>query len=120
MRCFRHFESYAIGSCKVCNKGLCIDCAADLGHALACKGVHEEAAANYKKLQNAQSRAIFSTPWLNYLFPSVLLFLGMLFIFIGLRSGDGVFSLPFVYGVLSFVYGGVMLIRARKLLGSRN
>lgn len=43
MKCFHHPGLEAVGICKVCGKGLCIGCAADLGHALACKGEHEAA-----------------------------------------------------------------------------
>ena len=42
MHCFNHPDRTAIGSCKGCCKGLCMECTADLGHGLACKGQHEE------------------------------------------------------------------------------
>jgi len=38
MRCFYHDEKEAVGSCKSCGKGLCRDCAVDLGKGLACRG----------------------------------------------------------------------------------
>lgn len=38
MRCFYHQEKEAVGSCKSCGKGLCVECAADLGKGLACRG----------------------------------------------------------------------------------
>jgi hypothetical protein len=42
MRCFYHQEKEAIGTCKSCGKGLCPDCAVDLGKGLACRGHCEE------------------------------------------------------------------------------
>lgn len=44
MRCFYHPDVESIGTCKVCQKGLCLACAADLDHSIACKGKHEEQA----------------------------------------------------------------------------
>lgn len=38
MRCFYHHQVEAVGSCKNCNKGLCPECAVDVGDGLACKG----------------------------------------------------------------------------------
>ena len=42
MRCFYHHEKEAVGTCKSCGKGLCPDCAVDLGKGLACRGHCEE------------------------------------------------------------------------------
>ena len=42
MNCFNHPNVPAVGICKACQKGLCKECAVDLGHGIACKGHHEE------------------------------------------------------------------------------
>ena len=42
MHCFYHQDKEAVGSCKSCGKGLCPDCAADVGKGLACRGRCEE------------------------------------------------------------------------------
>ena len=41
MNCFLHPDRVAVGSCKACQKGLCVDCAVDLGLGLACRNSHE-------------------------------------------------------------------------------
>jgi hypothetical protein len=38
MKCFYHQERDAVAVCKNCNKGVCAECASDLGHGIACKG----------------------------------------------------------------------------------
>jgi len=38
MKCFNHHDKDAVGICKSCNKGLCPDCAVDVGNGIACKG----------------------------------------------------------------------------------
>ena len=42
MRCFYHHDREAVGTCKSCGKGVCPECAVDLGKGLACRGHCEE------------------------------------------------------------------------------
>ena len=42
MRCFAHQEQDAVGVCKSCQKGLCRECALDLGKGLACRASCED------------------------------------------------------------------------------
>lgn len=37
MKCFHHREADAVGLCKACNKGICGECAAEVGMGLACR-----------------------------------------------------------------------------------
>ncbi len=76
MRCFEHQDADAVGLCKACHKGLCQQCAVDLGHSLACVGACEEEARQLhaQVLQNRKSmrtgrRSI-------YLWPLVFVFMG--------------------------------------------
>lgn len=36
MNCYRHPSRPALGSCKACSKGLCLECSHDTKHGLAC------------------------------------------------------------------------------------
>ncbi len=38
MRCFYHPAVEAVGICKSCHRGLCVDCAAPVSNGLACRG----------------------------------------------------------------------------------
>lgn len=42
MHCFTHQHNVAVASCKHCGKGLCVNCAVDLGHGVACHGHEKE------------------------------------------------------------------------------
>lgn len=42
MNCFKHNDRVAVGICKSCGKGLCLECAAQQTNGLACKGSCEE------------------------------------------------------------------------------
>jgi len=76
MRCFEHQEADAIGLCKACHKGLCSQCAVDLGHSLTCAGACEVEARQLhaQVLQNRNSLKTGRSSL--YLWPSLLLFMG--------------------------------------------
>lgn len=42
MKCYSHLNKEAVGVCKACSKGVCIDCSSDMGNGLACKGSCEQ------------------------------------------------------------------------------
>jgi len=42
MNCFYHRDKPAVGLCKHCQRGLCLDCAAIVDDVIACKDRHEE------------------------------------------------------------------------------
>jgi hypothetical protein len=44
MKCFVHRDDDAIGTCRVCSRGLCFDCAVDHSYALSCRGSCESEA----------------------------------------------------------------------------
>lgn len=50
MRCFYHQDRDAVGSCKSCGKGLCPECAVDLGKGLACRTQCEAAVRTLNEL----------------------------------------------------------------------
>ncbi len=42
MNCFFHPETPAVAMCKFCQKGLCRECARDLGHGMSCRDHERE------------------------------------------------------------------------------
>jgi hypothetical protein len=42
MNCYYHPDRSAVGLCKYCQRGLCVNCAANAGDSLACQNLHEE------------------------------------------------------------------------------
>jgi hypothetical protein len=60
MNCFNHPDVPAVGICKACQKGLCMECAIDLGHGIACKN-HREDVEMLNTIQADSKRAIQNT-----------------------------------------------------------
>lgn len=83
MKCFRHSAVDAVGTCKVCCKGLCPECAADLGHSLACKGACETAADQVAAIIQYNSATVGTQRRHRYLSPVFLLVVGLVFLGFG-------------------------------------
>ncbi|HVN15911.1 MAG TPA: hypothetical protein VMT73_09250 [Anaerolineales bacterium] len=50
MVCYYHPDKPAVGLCKHCQRGLCVDCAAIVDDVLACKNRHEEQVRAFEQL----------------------------------------------------------------------
>lgn len=78
MRCFYHNDREAVGTCRLCSKGLCVDCAADTGVALGCKGRHEASARAIAVSQAKVSRMAWVMPLFAIGMGAVLIAWGLL------------------------------------------
>ena len=58
MNCFNHASSAAVGICKACQKGLCAECAVDVGMGLACKESCETHVTEFNEM-NQRSLKIY-------------------------------------------------------------
>ena len=86
MNCFNHQQVSAIGICKFCQKGLCMECAIDLGHGIACKN-HREEVEMLNTIQAYSKRAVQNTGRLYTQTSMVFLFLGIVAILGGIFMG---------------------------------
>ncbi len=120
MRCYYHQEKEAVGSCKSCGKGLCPDCAVDLGKGLACRGRCEE---DVRAVTALIERNIKLSPKTEQLIETgrkvrlggavFLLLCGLVFTGWSLLSGEG-FSFMMILGCCFLVYGGYGILQERK------
>ncbi len=84
MNCFNHPNVPAVGICKYCHKGLCMECAIDLGHGIACKN-HREDVGMLITIQEDSKRALQNAEALVRALPGILL--GIFLILIGNSFG---------------------------------
>jgi len=117
MRCFNHPDREAHGTCKVCSRGVCTDCSADLGHSLACKNSHEELAQEIHafvlrnlSVQKVTKRSI-------YIGPMFFGFMGIVFLVTGLQDSSGNSLLPTSMGLGFLVFAIVVLVFNRRAYG---
>ncbi len=112
MHCFNHPEYEAVGLCKECSKGLCTNCANDLGHGLACKGRHEEAVNLLHSIASRNANVQASMPRNIAIAPLFYLFMGLTFISWGIFSNrPSFFSVVLGAG---FVVFAVVVYRVNK------
>lgn len=55
MNCYKHNDNSAIGICKYCMKGLCTECAVEIGNTLSCKNSCENQVEKINTSQKNQS-----------------------------------------------------------------
>jgi hypothetical protein len=115
MLCFIHQDREAVGACKACAKGLCPECAIDLGHGLACKGVHEEAVNLQHSIFLVTARAVTAAPRNVYITPAFIGAMGVIFAWFGYSRLGGPENLPFLMGCAFLVYSLVVFIRNRAI-----
>ena len=114
MRCYRHHEREAVGTCKACGKGLCEDCTSDLGHGLACKGEHEELVKTYNMIIERNAALYTAAPKNIWIAPAFYAFMGALFAWFGYTSREGMASLTFILGAGFIVFALVLFVRNRQ------
>ena len=117
MKCYRHNDRDAVGSCKACHKGLCPDCATDLGHGLACKGMHEELVGTYHMIIERNAKIYAAAPRNSWIAPVFYAFMGFIFAGFGYTQ-QGVSSLAFILGVGFVAFAAILFIRSRQMFGS--
>lgn len=117
MRCFKHPENEAVGSCKHCNKGLCVECAHDLGHGLACKNEHEQQVETLNSLIEKNAEIYDSAPTNTLIAPLFYACMGALFVWFGVQSRGGFGSFSSLMGIGFIIFAIVVFIRNRMLFG---
>lgn len=114
MQCFNCSNLAAVGTCKVCNKGLCRNCAQDLGYGLACKGEHEQRAAQIEALTDRSLKVMSATQKNVHIAPLFHLFMGAVFLIYGLSSNNGASNMLSVMGTGFIVFGIIVFIKNKQ------
>jgi hypothetical protein len=114
VRCFRHHDRDAVGTCKACAKGLCVDCAVDLGHGLACRDSHEKAVAMLNTITDRATRVQATNTKARFAAPVFYSVLGALFLGWGVLSG---FVFVSLLGGAFLIYAVVILAVNKRAFG---
>jgi len=121
MRCFYHQDKDAVGSCKSCGKGLCVECAVDLGKGLACRGRCEddvravvELVDRNIKLQPTATRLIQAGGSARLAGSLFFLASGAVFLIYGLTS-EREMTFVTILGVCFLAYAVFQLLWSRRL-----
>ncbi len=120
MQCFNHPDNAAVGICKHCQRGVCRECASDLGHGIACKGAHEDAVSLLNDLISANAQIQTVNPKTIWVAPLFYLFMGLLFMGWGLSTRrHSMFFATFgggfiVFAALTYLVGHKAYVKSRS------
>lgn len=114
MRCFNHSEIEAVGTCKACGKGLCKECAADLGHGLACNPTHVEKVETLNSLINRNIKVTGINKRGVLVMPIFFAFMGLGFLVSGLITNTKASPFSTFMGVGFVVFAIVTYLINRK------
>jgi hypothetical protein len=116
MKCFRHPQSDAVGSCKYCFKGVCTECAKDTGIGLVCDSQCEEEVRSLKAVVD-RSKQAFPLVAKTHARNAVLLTLfGVAFFAFSLVDRSDAFLFPFLLscGVIMIIGAIFSFLTGRK------
>lgn len=117
MKCFYHNSADAVGICKNCNKGVCVECAFDMTNGLACRNSCESEVTAINQIIDRGKNSHQKTSS-GYVSSALFLFLmGILFSVAGAidyseSSKFAGFSMP--AGVIFFFSAAMMWWMSRK------
>jgi sulfite exporter TauE/SafE len=107
MNCYYHPTRVAVGVCKSCQRGLCMDCAAVVDDSIACIGRHEE---QVRKLEQLLRRNILQSERISSVYSRSAIFyflVGILF------AGFGLYQIRFTgLQAIFFLFIGLFLLYA--------
>jgi hypothetical protein len=114
MRCYYHQEVEAVGICKSCSRGLCADCAVEVGEGLACRDRCEQGVAELNALLKRGSAS-------HQIARGVYLRSAILYMIVGVVCfGGGAVVLPsdalFLPGCILSAFGGFVFLLGLSLL----
>lgn len=119
MHCFNHSNQESVGICKSCQRGLCHECATDLGHGLACKGKHEEEVTTLQTIVNQSAKIYAVTPKTRNAAPLFYAFMGVVFAGFGLFNGNGVTDVSVVMGSGFIAFAIYIYVYNKKAYASK-
>lgn len=121
MKCFRHPEQDAVGTCKSCCKGICRDCTAEQPKGLACRNSCEEDVRALTQLLESSMRIspLGTKVWLghrtNMLWTAAACAaVGILFVVLG-AFHDPPLAIVVALGAVLALWGVVQGIQALRL-----
>ncbi len=121
MNCYYHPDIVAVGLCKHCSRALCNECAADQGHGLACREIHENEVRKIDRLIQTNIKAdqeADKNMWISPLFKIVM---GSVFVGFGAiysqRPRSFYFSI--IFGLVFIVFGLISAWRLYRIFGNK-
>lgn len=125
MECFNHHGVAAVAVCKNCGRGVCEDCAADVGNGIACRGACEGRVIEANEVQEIskkiarRSEAILMRSRKTYAAQATMMAaIGLVPILLGLlylNQNPGFGAVLIVFGTVFLFYAAFILRTSRAI-----
>lgn len=116
MNCFKHNDRVAVGICRSCAKGLCVECAVPLTNGLACKGSCEERVNLINKIMDSNVRTLAVARYQTKSHAIITLILGAMCLAFGgiwlTQAGSQTLSSLFI--CMGIAFSGLGILRLNK------
>ncbi len=110
MKCFNHHNQDAVGVCKSCLKGICVNCATDIGGGITCSDECESVAKdNIRLVKNTVDAQRDFKKGGAYFGPFYLLLMGLAFIGFG-QYKKSFFEFGTIIGGIFCVFGLLLFV----------
>lgn len=109
MKCFYHRDLDAIGMCKSCHKGVCENCAVEVGQSIACKNQCEEKASVIDAMISKSIVTIDAQKKNRMFMPAFFIVIGLVFVTIELVK-KGHFGTSTIMGGVFVLFGVALLV----------
>ncbi len=117
MQCYQHNDKSAVGTCKVCCKGLCPDCAIDTKGGLSCDQ-HIEKARDIELIVDSNIKCMKDAPVNMWITPVFNLILGIGFMVFAFTA-PRILLFPLFMGAGFALFGIILLVRNRKIFKNK-
>ena len=115
MKCFYHHDQDAVGVCRNCLKGICPQCAVEIGEGIACRDTCEEKAKDIAKLLSTNVNAHKGLKTGRFIGPLFAMISGVIFIGWNWYCKDSL-SFTGMLGITFFAIGVIQLIYNLKYI----
>ncbi len=112
MNCIYHPQTPAVALCKYCQRGLCLECAVDLGSGMSCRS-HTAEVREMNEIFQTSRHTSQGSGLLFKRFAWVFVFLGLAMIGGGFLLGPFGYIIGFT-GLASLLFGGVYYFWGRR------
>jgi len=115
MKCFRHSQTDAVGTCKHCFKGVCAECANDTGIGLVCSSQCESEVRSMRMLVERNKLAFPLAAKTHGRNAILLALLGLAFVVGGVLERNDTFLFPWLLSMgVIFIVGAVFSLLMRR------
>jgi hypothetical protein len=116
VKCFKHPQSEAVGTCKYCSKGVCTECVRDTGIGISCSPECQEEVKSLKALVDRNKQSFPLVAKAHARNAILLALLGLAFVAFSAIARRDAFLFPYLlsFGVIMMFGAMLSFLMARK------